>query len=422
MIKVIRLAVLLSVAFLSTVLSLGAGTTQTLLYVDGTNGSDSNNGLTPATAKATLTGALSLCPSTGCTIYQLTPTTENNGVVLSKPNTRIYFAPGKTTINGGVGGVGVQLLANDDQLFGFGDDSDQNRTTGTILSVTTTGFAIAAGQGGLSPTAVIFRPVVDRIFIQDAASCVVFYASWHGEITRSHCLGSGTGASGSVGFLLEDIAHPAGSYWNEINDNTVRAVDYGVELYSSAAQGTNQNRVSYTSGDTNIVGIEIAAGANGEATWNLTTGNDLAAENPGTDCTSGSWIGQYLTGNVYANTSINDAYEPNGCAGTYGIRMDSLVTNEIIINPNVEGTQFLIYDATTAKDTIVLGNRTSTTKTSSLVNLPAIVYNGVVYSSLSNFPSNGTVVYCSDCQITNPCASGGHGAIAKRLSGIWVCN
>ena len=37
-------------------------------------------------------------------------------------------------------------------------------------------------------------------------------------------------------------------------------------------------------------------------------------------------------------------------------------------------------------------------------------------------PSNGAVVFCSDCTIANPCAGGGTGAIAKRLNGIWVCN
>lgn len=37
-------------------------------------------------------------------------------------------------------------------------------------------------------------------------------------------------------------------------------------------------------------------------------------------------------------------------------------------------------------------------------------------------PSNGRVLYCSDCTITNPCAGGGTGAIAKRLNGVWVCN
>jgi hypothetical protein len=37
-------------------------------------------------------------------------------------------------------------------------------------------------------------------------------------------------------------------------------------------------------------------------------------------------------------------------------------------------------------------------------------------------PNNGMLVYCSDCTIANPCASGGTGALAKRLNGVWVCN
>lgn len=37
-------------------------------------------------------------------------------------------------------------------------------------------------------------------------------------------------------------------------------------------------------------------------------------------------------------------------------------------------------------------------------------------------PSNFTIKGCSDCTVANPCASGGTGAIAKRLNGAWVCN
>ncbi|HLW52742.1 MAG TPA: hypothetical protein VKW06_07855 [Candidatus Angelobacter sp.] len=37
-------------------------------------------------------------------------------------------------------------------------------------------------------------------------------------------------------------------------------------------------------------------------------------------------------------------------------------------------------------------------------------------------PANGSMVFCSNCTIANPCASGGTGAIAKRLNGAWVCN
>jgi len=35
--------------------------------------------------------------------------------------------------------------------------------------------------------------------------------------------------------------------------------------------------------------------------------------------------------------------------------------------------------------------------------------------------TNGTMVYCSDCQQTNPCASGGSGAMAMYLNGQWSC-
>lgn len=35
---------------------------------------------------------------------------------------------------------------------------------------------------------------------------------------------------------------------------------------------------------------------------------------------------------------------------------------------------------------------------------------------------NGRVLYCSDCTKTTPCASGGSGALAKRLNGAWDCN
>jgi len=37
-------------------------------------------------------------------------------------------------------------------------------------------------------------------------------------------------------------------------------------------------------------------------------------------------------------------------------------------------------------------------------------------------PSDGTIKYCSDCTFANPCASGGSGAMAKRLNGAWRCD
>jgi hypothetical protein len=44
--------------------------------------------------------------------------------------------------------------------------------------------------------------------------------------------------------------------------------------------------------------------------------------------------------------------------------------------------------------------------------------------TFSALPSstNGAMIYCSDCTKATPCASGGSGAFAKRLSGAWDCN
>lgn len=36
--------------------------------------------------------------------------------------------------------------------------------------------------------------------------------------------------------------------------------------------------------------------------------------------------------------------------------------------------------------------------------------------------SNGTLMYCTTCQQTSICSSGGSGAMAKRINGTWVCN
>lgn len=58
-----------------------------------------------------------------------------------------------------------------------------------------------------------------------------------------------------------------------------------------------------------------------------------------------------------------------------------------------------------------------------LVNLNAgvIELSAVVFANLGT-PSNGTLKYCSDCTVASPCASGGTGALAKRLNSTWVCN
>jgi hypothetical protein len=51
----------------------------------------------------------------------------------------------------------------------------------------------------------------------------------------------------------------------------------------------------------------------------------------------------------------------------------------------------------------------------------SVTYGSKSYASLGS-GDNGTVVYCTDCQQTAACTSGGSGAMAKRIAGGWVCN
>lgn len=48
---------------------------------------------------------------------------------------------------------------------------------------------------------------------------------------------------------------------------------------------------------------------------------------------------------------------------------------------------------------------------------------GFVFANIGTvLTANGDMAYCSDCTLANPCASGGSGALAKRLNGVNVCN
>lgn len=64
---------------------------------------------------------------------------------------------------------------------------------------------------------------------------------------------------------------------------------------------------------------------------------------------------------------------------------------------------------------------TDVVRSVSINNNGSVTLGSIGYSSLGG-ADNGTLIYCSDCQTTNPCAGGGNGAIAKRINGAWICN
>ena len=80
-----------------------------------------------------------------------------------------------------------------------------------------------------------------------------------------------------------------------------------------------------------------------------------------------------------------------------------------------------LFDSTaiTTVTAVTLTVTGTTTLATTIVDNLAI--NGVLFSALGT-PNNGTIKYCTNCTVASPCASGGTGAIAKRLNSQWVCN
>src|SRR5205085_2230853 len=98
--------------------------------------------------------------------------------------------------------------------------------------------------------------------------------------------------------------------------------------------------------------------------------------------------------------------------------------NAHIFSNTLTGNTFLVYNsgrpAASFFDSEVTADIQSTMfNQSTSSNL--VQFTPITFANLGT-PSNGTVAYCSDCTIANPCAGSGTGAIAKRLNGAWVCN
>ena len=61
------------------------------------------------------------------------------------------------------------------------------------------------------------------------------------------------------------------------------------------------------------------------------------------------------------------------------------------------------------------------TQTTTNLSTGQLAFGETKFTALPAAP-DGSMLYCSNCAIANPCAGAGTGALAKRLAGAWVCN
>lgn len=133
--------------------------------------------------------------------------------------------------------------------------------------------------------------------------------------------------------------------------------------------------------------------------------------------------------NLQIGASNNGLYVDGGLLVIASAGAASMAWNAGNGNTTLHGTYQLVFGSTGLSSPDVGFTRSSANvlKLSNASSGFGTLYSGgvrlegVLEANLGS-PSNGTVVYCSDCTIANPCASGGTGAIAKRLNATWVCN
>ena len=126
--------------------------------------------------------------------------------------------------------------------------------------------------------------------------------------------------------------------------------------------------------------------------------------------------------------ATDDTTRGQFAGGTAGIRFLSSVLGDIADISNTGTLTLGATDNTQDIGTSALRVRTGYFGTSLVIGAApgtaltgSLFISGVTNANLGT-PTNGTVVFCSDCTIANPCAGSGTGALAKRLNGAWVCN
>jgi hypothetical protein len=223
-------------------------------------------------------------------------------------------------------------------------------------------------------------------------------------------VGSGSSAAGSTAIAMGANASASGS----------TAISIGVNQTVSGANSVNIGGSGNLSGQGSF--YALAAGTVRNATIAIGAGAAPTADNQAVFATSGGANANGI-GEVYFGKGVTSAtptaYTINGTGGS-GTNIAGAAVN--IAGGKATGNaaggviNFQTSDVGASGTTL----QSLTTKVTIQVD-GGITQTGVTFANLGT-PANGTLIYCSDCTIASPCASGGTGALAKRLNSAWVCN
>lgn len=255
--------------------------------------------------------------------------------------------------------------------------------------------------------------------------------SWYGYDDDGGTGGSPQGA-GFGGNFVATLANGATNYQNLSGIE----IDVGAETGSSVNYKTG---IQIAGKSTNAVHGTIEAAiavsnATGSVGWDngllFTNSNGANAISAGGTLIKAygaqtAGLGVDLSGWTFSDSAWkSDSGLVQFRAANQWLHLGSNTSNTPIINfhssANANNYDTRIYSTggsgSDGQGQLVLEGNTSIT----LIGGPLIL-TSVTFANLGT-PGNGSLRYCSDCTIANPCAAAGTGALAKRLNGAWVCN
>jgi hypothetical protein len=133
-----------------------------------------------------------------------------------------------------------------------------------------------------------------------------------------------------------------------------------------------------------------------------------------------TWIQSSATATSVAsisNPQFNAQCGSSGCVPTYNWSIQDTLLWQVFLGAS---NLWTLHDAVNNLNPVSV--QQGTPNNTLTINNDGTISPGTTTFSGLGSSSNGHIVYCSNCTIANPCASGGTGALAKRLNGVWVCN
>jgi hypothetical protein len=288
---------------------------------------------------------------------------------------------------------------------------------GSVSAVTTATNTYTALNGS-SPAGATFIRSTDNVIIGGSQGAISFDAtSTNNVVIGTHFYGAGGAVSGAG--ICETILNVRNETSGVYSPSKLCGMTGGFKVHGPGTAyhswtlldgSGSQSKYFYTASLGVNLGVDTTLGQH--IVYNVTAPFTIYSASA-TDPVSGAVVGFRLA----QSGSTQQGCVGNFCSGNIGTwyvyngQTGQATTNIIRLGQ----TQGAVHPWS------IVDNATGATELIGADIDGGIIQGGVAFAALGT-PASGKLIYCNNCTIASPCASGGTGAFAKRLNSIWACN